>query len=173
MSVPVRTKKLKLWTFVIFCEILSRLRKNVEVMLAFRVLLEGHFGAPNNCKSWALVRTRAKFWQFSLTFFGLFWFCKSYEKHEKLALACTRAQLLRTRSIKKRFVHLYKVSPFCDFCETPLVYGGVRVARNAAHSTSAATVKGSRPHKKSMGKSKKSTFTDKHSRVTTWSLTSR
>ena len=36
---------------------------------------------------------------------------------------------------KKRSMHLYKVSPFCDFCETQLVYGGVRVARNAAHST--------------------------------------
>ena len=31
--------------------ILSRLRKNGEVMLAFRELLEAHFGAPKNCKS--------------------------------------------------------------------------------------------------------------------------
>ena len=74
---------------------------------------------------------------------------------------------------KKRSMHLYKVSPFCDVCETPLVYGGVRVARNAAHSTSAATVKGFRPHKKSMGKSKKSALTVKQFSVTTWSLTSR
>ena len=93
----------KFWNFELFwffCEILSRLRKNVEVMLAFRVLLEGHFGAPKNCKSWALVRTRAQFWQFSLTYFFHF-FSDNYKKHENWALVRTRAQLLRTRSIKK------------------------------------------------------------------------
>ena len=31
--------------------ILSRPRKNGEGMLAFRELLEAHFGAPKNCKS--------------------------------------------------------------------------------------------------------------------------
>ena len=174
MSVPVRTKNLKLWTFVIFCEILSRLRKNVEVMLAFGELLEAHFGAPKNCKSWALVRTRAQFWQCSLTFVLQFLFCKNSKKTWKLSSRSNESSTFADPfHEKKRSMHLYKVSPFCDFCETPLVYGGVRVARNAAHSTSAATVKGFRPHKKSMGKSKKSTFTDKHSRVTTWSLTSR
>ena len=118
----------KFWNFELlwfFCEILSRLRKNVEVMLAFRVLLEGHFGAPKNCKSWALVRTRAQFWQFSLTFFLQICLCKDYKKTWKLSSRSNESSTFADPfHLKKRSMHLYKVSPFCDFCETPLVYGG-------------------------------------------------
>ena len=42
--------------------------ENVEVMFAFGELLEAHFRAPQKCKSWALVRTRAQFSQCSRTF---------------------------------------------------------------------------------------------------------
>ena len=96
MSVPIFSKICHFELFNFFCEILSRLRKNVEVMLAFRVILEGHFGAPQNCKSWALVRTRAQFWQFSLTFFLLLFFLlKILKKHENWVLVRTRARFLQ------------------------------------------------------------------------------
>ena len=51
-------------------------------------------------------------------------------------------------------------------------FGGGTEAQDAAHSTSAAYSDGGRPQKKSMGKAKKSSLTDKHIRITIWSLTS-
>ena len=62
--------------FDFFCELLFFLGN----MLAFRVLLKAHFRAPQNCKSWALVRTRAQFSQFSKTFFLHLFFVKNIKK---------------------------------------------------------------------------------------------
>ena len=48
------------------------------------------------------------------------------------------------------------------------IWGGVRAARNAAHSTSSAYSDSGRPQKKSMGKSKKCALTVKQFSVATW-----
>ena len=106
-------------------------------------------------------------------FFVLFLVAKS-KKNMKIKLSpAPELNFCGPVLLKKRFMHLHCVSPFCDCCLTRIEYGGVRAARNAAHSTSSAYSDGGSLQKKSMGKSKKCALTVKQFSVTTWSLTSR
>ena len=90
--------------FLIFCEILSRLRKNVGVTLAFRVLLEAHFRAPQNCQNWALVRTRAQLLQF--------WGARKWASKSTLNANMTPTFFLRRDKFSQKITNVQSVKIF-------------------------------------------------------------
>ena len=130
----------KKWNFELlwfFCEILSRLRKTFEVMLAFGELLEAHFGAPKNGKS---RRYRHHYTPirciFSYCFFALFFIYFFSEISKKSVPPSLYADQVRTCCIKKAFYALALSFVICDFCETRIAYGGVvrpETLRTAPH----------------------------------------
>ena len=140
-------------------------------MLAFGELLEAHFGAPKNGKSWAVVWFERELnfrnfpWHVFFTFFcseisiilrhrNRIWGGSAYLLHKK-SVSCTCIEFRHFRVLR----------------HTNRIWGG-SAARHAAHSTSSAYSDGGRPQKKSMGKAKKSSLIVKQFSFTTWSLTS-
>ena len=174
MSVPVRAKTLKLgssWRHLgSSCLVLGKIVKSCWRSESFwRLILE-----PQRIAKVELWFERElNFRKIRGHFFSLF-FCEKIKKTWKFSSRSNDSSTFADPSHqKKRSTDLHWVSSFCEFRLTRIEYGGVRAARDAAHSTSSAYSDGDRPQKKSMGKSKKCALTVMHVRVTTWSLTSR